>query len=120
MVLSFHTARRYRGGHSRVYLPVGDNTKLQDDLNWLSAFCTTIQDAWTSIQSDVYTAIWGTGGTFTQVMASRYDGFTNESYGSPLKYRRVATPRAAGVLYPILNYTAQQPIGTQRRRVRPA
>lgn len=119
-LLSMHTARRYRGGHSRLYTPLGDDTKLQTDTAWTDAFVSACQDAWTTIQASVYFNIWAAGGDFTQVMASFYSGFTNVPYGTPTKYRRVPTGRATAALYPVLNYTAQKNIATQRRRLLPA
>lgn len=119
LVVSQQTARRYRGGHSRVYLPAGDDTKLATDATWASDFVASVQAGWQTVVSDTAGGFWGTAGAVTAVMASFYLGFTNEPYGTPVKYRRVPTPRAAAVNYPVINYLGKTAIGTQRRRLRP-
>ena len=118
LVVAQTTARRFRGGHSRVYLPVGDDTKLNDDSDWTSAFVTAVTDAWSGIVADTAGGAWAGAGTITAVMASFFLGFTNEVYGSPPKYRRVPTPRATAVNYPIVEYVGRAAIGSQRRRIR--
>ena len=52
LVVSQQTSRRFRGGHSRVYLPLGDDSKLVDDSNWESAFATAAGTAWGNVVSD--------------------------------------------------------------------
>ncbi len=118
LVVSQQTGRRYRGGHSRVYLPVGDDTKLNTDALWSAGFVGTTEANWALVVSDTSSGFAGHFGTITQVMASFYSGFTNVPYGTPLKYRRVPTGRAAAVNYPVINYVGKEPIGTQRRRLR--
>jgi len=117
MVISQQTTRRYRGGHSRVYMPLGDTTKLLSDTAWETAFVDAAQSGWEVAIPDIASDFWAGAGTITQVMVSFYSGFTNEVYGSPPKYRRVPTPRAAGVTFPIVNYVAQPNLGSQRRRL---
>lgn len=118
LIVSREVGRRYRGGHSRVYIPCGDDTKLQTDATWTAAFASLMGEAWATVESDTAASFWGTSGTVTAVMASFYLGFTNEAYGSPVKYRRVPTPRAAGVNFPVINYVQRTALGTQRRRLR--
>jgi len=116
-VVSRTTGRRYRGGHSRVYLPVGDTTKLLSDNEWTSLFAADFGSFWSDVEAAVASAPWGGAGTTTLVMASFYSGFTNEVYGSPPKYRRVPTPRATAALYPVLTWVGKPVLGTQRRRL---
>jgi len=118
MVVSQTTGRRYRGGHSRVYLPLGDTTKLLSDNTWEGAFVSAAESAWSSVVSAVSDSAWGGAGTITSVMASFYSGFTNVPYGTPVKYRRTPTGRATAVFFPVLTYVAKATVGTQRRRLR--
>jgi hypothetical protein len=118
MVVSNQTGRRYRGGHSRVYLPVGDDTKLLTDSTWTVAFVDAVGGDWNTVINDTAAGFWGAAGTVTHVMASFYAGFTNEVYGSPPKYRRVPTPRATAVFFPVTTLAAKQELATQRRRLR--
>jgi hypothetical protein len=119
LVVSQQTARRFRGGHSRVYLPVGDDTKLVDDAHWTGAFVTVVDAAWQTVVGDTMAGFWASSGTKTAVMASFYSGFTNVPYGVPTKYRRTPTGRAAAVNFAVTNYVGKAAIGTQRRRIRP-
>jgi hypothetical protein len=118
-LVSMETGRRYRGGHSRVYLPLGDDTKLLTDAEWTTAFVAAFQAAFITVGEDTATAFAGHFGTITQVMASFYSGFTNVPYGTPTKYRRVPTGRATAALFPVVNLVGKQVLGTQRRRLRP-
>lgn len=118
VVVSFETGRRYRGGHSRVYVPAGDSTKLVNDGTWDSGFSDNTATDLASTITGTTLGFWGGAGIITQVMSSFYDGFTNEPYGSPLKYRRKPTPRDTAVFYDVLNTVGKAAVGTQRRRVR--
>jgi len=111
------TGRRYRGGHSRVYIPAGDATKLVSDIAWDPTFAGEVATAWGDVAATTAGDIWAGGGVFTSVMASFYSGFTNEAYGSPIKYRRVATPRLTASFYPLLTYEGKLKVGSQRRRL---
>jgi hypothetical protein len=118
LCVSQTTGRRYRGGHSRVYLPVGDDSKLNDTRTWTNVFAGDVAVAWSEVVAGAAGGAWSGAGTITAVMASFYLGFTNEPYGSPTKYRRVPTPRAPAVNYDVVNYVGQVKIATQRRRLR--
>lgn len=117
LVIAQSTARRYRGGHSRVYLPVGDDTKLTSDNAWSDTFISNVVDGWGYVVEETYGAAWSGAGEITQVMASFYSGYTNEAYGSPTKYRRVPTPRVSCAYYPIVTYLGRTRVCSQRRRL---
>jgi hypothetical protein len=117
VVVSQTTGRRYRGGHSRVYIPAGDDTKLVTDATWDSTFVANVATAWETGIIGASSAFWGGSGTQTWVMASFYSGFTNVAYGTPTKYRRVPTGRAAAVNFPVLTTVGKIRLGTQRRRL---
>jgi hypothetical protein len=119
LVVSRETGRRYRGGHSRVYLPFGDVTKLSSDAAWDPAFVATAEGAYIDAEDAFATGAWTGAGAITSVMASFYSGFTNVPYGVPTKYRRVPTGRATAVFFPVLNYVGKVAVGSQRRRIRP-
>lgn len=118
VVVSQETGRRYRGGHSRVYVPAGDDTKILNESNWVAAFATAIATGWGDVIAGALAHDWGFAGTRTQVMASFYDGFTNVPYGSPTKYRRVPTGRDTAAFFPVTDIVGKQTIGTQRKRIR--
>lgn len=119
LVVSKTTGRRFRGGHSRVYIPAGDATKLTNDATWDSTFAGDVQVAWEDVEGGVFTGAWSGAGAITFVMASFYSGFTNVPYGVPTKYRRVPTGRSSAEFFPVLTYIGKTAVGTQRRRIRP-
>jgi hypothetical protein len=117
VVVSMPTGRRYRGGHSRAYLPYGVDADQIDDVTWAEDFYENCASDWAGMIEAAAGAIWGAGGTFTNVMASFYDGFTNVAYGTPTKYRRVPTGRDTAAFYEITGYVGKAKIGSQRRRL---
>lgn len=118
VVVSQETGRRYRGGHSRVYIPAGDDTKILNESNWVEAFATAIATGWTDVVGGTLGLAWSGGGSLRQQMASFYDGFTNVPYGTPTKYRRVPTGRDTAAFFPVTAIVGKQVIGTQRKRIR--
>jgi hypothetical protein len=118
VVVSQETTRRLRGGHSRIYVPCGDTTKLLNDGQWTAFFSAEIAAAWQDVVGTTAAAAWAGAGTITAVLASFYSGFTNVAYGTPLKYRRVPTPRGTAAFYDVVNYVGKQGIGSQRKRLR--
>jgi hypothetical protein len=119
LVVSKTTGRRFRGGHSRVYIPAGDATKLTSDAEWDPTFAAEVQAAWEDSEGAALSGAWSGAGAITFVMASFYSGFTNVAYGTPTKYRRVPTGRATAEFFPVLTYAGKTAVGTQRRRIRP-
>jgi hypothetical protein len=117
VVVSMPTGRRYRGGHSRVYLPAGVAADQSNDISWADGFATDVADDWAALIEAGAAAIWGAGGSFTNVMTSFYDGFTNVPYGTPTKYRRVPTGRDTAAFFEVTGYFGRDKIGSQRRRL---
>jgi hypothetical protein len=116
VVLSYEIGRRYRGGHPRVYLPLGVAASLLNDYTWQSAFVADVVDAWTSLVEDTSVAFPGHAGTITQTAPSFVSGYTWETYGTPLKYRRIPTPRATAEILPVITTLGRSYVGSQRRR----
>lgn len=117
MVISATVARRYRGGHPRSYLPVGDATKLNSDVLWDGAFVTAVHTAWIGFQTAVGGAGWAGAGTVAPVNVSYYFGYHNVLYPSG---RRVDVPslRVGGPVVDLITaYVARARVGTQRRRI---
>lgn len=119
-VISETISRRYRGGKPRSYFPFGTAADLQSSKIWATAFLTAVQTG-----VDAYnTAVTGvtSGGTTIagKINISYYSGFTNVPYGTPTKYRRVATPRVTPLVDAITSSTPAPKPGNQRRRGRAA
>jgi hypothetical protein len=117
VVVSMPTGRRYRGGHSRVYLPAGVNADQLTDTNWDMAFAEAVAADWANLIEAAAGAGWIGAGVLTNVMASFYDGFTNVAYGTPTKYRRVPTGRDTAAFFEVTGYFGKEKIGSQRRRL---
>jgi hypothetical protein len=117
-VVSFETARRYRGGHPRVYMPVGDDTKVLDAQHWTTAFVALFQAGWESFLGDVAASVWAGGGTLTHVAVSYFTG--NEVVISPTtgRARNVPERREPPLVDSVNNYVGRATFGSQRRRLR--
>lgn len=117
MVMSATVARRYRGGHPRSYLPVGDVTKMDGDIRWDTAFVTAVHTAWIGFQTAVGGAGWAGAGTVAPVNVSYYSGYHLVTYPSG-RSRDVPTLRVGGPqVDAITAYVARVRLGTQRRRL---
>lgn len=53
MVVSFHIARRYRGGHPRIYLTGLASTDLASVTTWSNTIITNVQTAFTNFMTDI-------------------------------------------------------------------
>lgn len=117
LVMSATVARRYRGGHPRSYLPVGDVTKLTSDVEWDSTFMTTVHTAWIAFITAIGGAGWAGAGTVAPVNVSYYSGFHNVTFPSG-RVASVPTLRVGGPVVDLITaYVARARVGTQRRRI---
>jgi hypothetical protein len=116
-VLSAKVARRYRGGHPRTYLQLGDVTKTADGRTWDTAFVTAVETAAAGFFTAVEGAGWTGAGTISPVNVSYYSGFTNVTPVGKRAYS-VPTLRIGGPLVdPIVSFVGRVKFGTQRRRL---
>ena len=102
MLITMQIGRRYRGGHPRMYLPLGGAASILDQTHWTTTFQSTIQTKWAAFYNAV---IAGGAGTPT------LDYQANVSYYSGKVLR--TTP----VIDKVLGWTIQQVPGSQRRRM---
>lgn len=114
-VLSEEIARRYRGGHPRLYLPFGTLTDLADEQAWTTTFALAVPTDWVAFLAAVEGDGWSGAGTLSQVNVSYYEGFTNHTYPSG-RVRPVPTLRATPVVDTIVALQLNPLLGTQRRR----
>lgn len=115
-VLSATVARRFRGGHPRSYLPLGDDTKLADTTTWTSAFVTAVETASAGLMTAIEGAGWAGAGTLAPVNVSYYEGYTLVTYPSG-RSRDVPKLRVGGpVVDAVTGFVGRALIGTQRRR----
>lgn len=117
MVMSGTVARRYRGGHPRSYLPVGDVTKLNTDVQWGSDFLTAVHTAWIGFITAIGGAGWAGAGTVAPVNVSYYHLFHNVEFPSG-RVASIPSLRVGGPLVDLITaYVARPRLGTQRRRI---
>lgn len=117
VVALYKTARHYRGGHARGYWPAFGQAQLAGGWNqWSSGVVGTFGTALTALQTAINAITVGTCNIQNQAAISWYSGFTNQSYGSPVKYRRVATPRGTPLVDRVTSIVISPIPGSQRRR----
>lgn len=115
VVLSLHIARRYRGGHPRLYLPAGVESDLATLNSWTTAFQNAVGLGWVALQTYISGHFPGGLVSVGQVNVSYFSGFTNHTYPSG-RVRPIPNPRAVPLVDPIISVGVNPKLGTQRRR----
>lgn len=115
VVLKLQIARRYRGGHPRLYLPFGSAPDLSDAQRWGSTFLGNVVTGWTSFLTDITAAGWTSAGTLQPINVSYFQGFTNVTYPSG-RTKPVPTRRITPVKDLVLSHTTNPKVASQRRR----
>jgi hypothetical protein len=114
-VLKFGIARRYRGGHPRMYTPWGTEEDFLTPQTWSTTFLGEAIAAWNLFVGDIVAAPWSGGTIGDQVNVSYYEGFTNFTYPSG---RTKALPklRVTPLIDPIVSVGVNPHFASQRRR----
>jgi hypothetical protein len=115
-LLSRTVARRYRGGHPRTYLPLGNQANLDGSQTWDAGIIADWLSAWGSHVDQVETGPPATIGTVTPVNVSYYAGFTPHE-GTTGRYRNVASARAIPVVDAIEGFLFRLGVAQIRRRL---
>lgn len=114
-VMSAHVSLKYRGGHSRVYIPGLNNSLLSDQNTWSVAAQGQVFTAWTGMLSDLANSPPVAVGTLTQVTV-RYISSNKADFPSgsepPTFPALLPTPMVLG----INSWSSNQQLGSQRRR----
>lgn len=105
MVINHHIARRYRGGKPRSYLPLGNQGALSTPGQWISSYVTTQTTNWANF--------------ITTCLASSSGGVSISAFVS-VSYFHSGSVRVTPVVDTVLQSTARQQIGSQRRRIKGA
>jgi hypothetical protein len=114
-VLSKTILRRYRGGHPRMYLPIGTTNDLNDDGHWKGSSWVPWVAAWATMVSNVIAENPFGGTSVAEECCVSYNGKYDLPNSGPPTYRRV-TPAVFDI--PLDGYAGSEILGTQRRRVR--
>lgn len=102
LVASFKIARRYRGGHPRMYLTGQTQTNTSNATNWLSGWVTTTTTAMSNWRTAINTLTYASLGNISLVALSYYSG---------------GVLRASPFVDPISNVIVHSRIDTMRRRL---
>lgn len=114
---NYKVARRYRGGKPRSYVPVGSTADLLDPQKFTSTAITAFNTAMTNFVGDI-TSLMGTWtSTHNLCNVSYYHGGNwIGPDGGPYKFK--PTPRNPPLVDDVVSYSANQILGSQRRRIR--
>lgn len=115
-IANYSIARRYRGGKPRGFWFFGSESDIATENEWQGTAVTAFEAGLNSYIAGISGLSSGGVTILGHVSLSYYSGFTNETYGTPTKYRRVPTPRAAPVADPIISVRVNPLLGSQRRR----
>jgi hypothetical protein len=119
ILASYHTARRYRGGHGRGYWPLGIIGDISDAGDW----SVTRQGGVSSGLTAYVAAISGLTAGVTvgaQCMISYYHGVTYTTRPGRLKPVGTPTLRATPIVDDVTGITVTARIASQRRRLKRA
>jgi hypothetical protein len=112
-------SRRYRGGHSRVYipgLPVHTLAAAADAILWDATFAALLLDAWADVEESAFTQLIADGRTDAHsTNISYFQGFTNFTFPSG-RIRAISTPRVTPIVDPIVTWAFNPRPCSQRRR----
>lgn len=116
VIIKKKIARRYRGGHPRVYIPGATVTSLAGPNQWNA---TSLANYVSAFQTYINAASAVTNpaaiGTITHVNVSFFQGFTNKTFPSG-RTHPVATLRATPIVDTVTGLSGNPIPGSQRRR----
>lgn len=116
-LINFKIAQHYRGGHPRIYLPLGSDETLADALHWDANFAAAVGNHFASFISSVTTGASGILG-LKHVAVSIFSGHQpakNPGVWDPVN---VPAPRPGGpVSYPVMGYVGAVKPASQRKRM---
>jgi hypothetical protein len=115
-VISFKIARRYRGGHPRMYIGGRTIDTLLTSQTFQPGELTAVHDAWTATIDGCRSAAPSAVGLAFHTNVSYYQGFHNVTYPSG-RVRPVPTLRTGGPLVDqVTGYAVNPKVASQRRR----
>jgi hypothetical protein len=115
VVLQLKIARRYRGGHPRLYLAALQGGDLLTNQQWAGASILQVQTDWANFIAAVVSGAPAGITATNQVNVSYYQGFTNHTYPSG-RVRPVPNLRATPVVDIVTAISVNPKLGSQSRR----
>ena len=114
-IVKFKVARRYRGGHPRIYLNAGVVTDEATSVAWLAAFTAALATSFAAFIAGCVLAPPVNIGAMAHVNVSYFLGFLDKVFPSG-RHRAVPTPRVVPLQDVVLSYSTNPNYGSQRRR----
>lgn len=108
--------RRYRGGHSKSFIPFGTDADLDTDQSWDSGSADGFLDAWANFQDIIPDNPWLGAGVVNQVNVSYYEGFTSVQNPLTLRWRNIPKLRTDPVVDLITAFAFSPQLHFQTRR----
>jgi hypothetical protein len=119
VVISYHIARRYRGGHPRGYWPLSNQNGFATPGTWANSIVTGNKTNFDNYIAAVKALTAGGVTIGNQCSVSYYSGFlTYTKSNGQTGYR--AAPRATPVVDDVIGTSVNVRIGSQRRRLKKA
>lgn len=116
LVIKHEIARRYRGGHPRIYLLGIPAAELGTTTTWDPTYLGNVVGSYTSYIAACTANTNPTAiGTITHVNVSYFSGFTNHTYPSG-RVKAIPTPRGTPLIDPIIALVGNPVVASQRRR----
>jgi hypothetical protein len=114
-VVQFKVARRYRGGHPRVYIAGLLQADLFDAQRFTTVFLAALQASWVAFRNTIVGNVYGGIGISHQCNVSYFNGFTNHTFPSG-RIRPIPTPRPVPLVDPVFLAGVNAKVASQRRR----
>lgn len=115
-LVSGQVGRRYRGGHPRIYLPLGVQGHLLDKQNWTTAYIDAATTDWDAFIVAVKALTW-TGATIANIVnVSFFEGFHTFT-GPTGRVRNIPTVRVTPLVDVITSFIVRKGIASIRKRL---
>lgn len=115
-VIGHETNRKYKGGHSRSYVPGVAVSELSDGNTWSNTFQASMISAWNAfVTAFISTAVPAAVGTLAQVVAHRYGASPIAPVSGGVSVLK-SVPLASPFTDPVTASVANPQVGSQRRR----
>lgn len=115
IVMKKKIARRYRGGHPRMYIPGPSSGQLATEQTWAAGYIASVNTAFAAYVSDALTNVPAAAAPATEVNVSFFSGFTNKTFPSG-RTHPVPTARVTPLVDVIIANTMNPRPANQRRR----
>jgi hypothetical protein len=115
MALQLKIARRYRGGHPRIYMFGLSQAGLAQDNSWTTTYLNSFVTALQAVNTAIITAPPAAVGTVQPVNVSYFLGFTNVTSPSG-RSRPKPTLRGTPLIDIITGFAGNAKVASQRRR----